>query len=348
MNSYLQKMYYPQLNGTHNMTSTNQYNVFKWQDQYDIQYNYHVNTPNTIYIESLSNCIPVTIIDHINSYNNITTAVITLNGTIKDSNNINHLLSKIKKNIKDKTIIIDFSKAQINSRIIMEINNLPDNIKFSVFNDNSRYDNEKDVNNNPADICYWAMNLDENDFINFCNHTTEGTKKYLLHMRKTTHDFYTLIKSVYPNVNRLKDRQKADIVYKWIMSHIKYNWTPTNNQNDNCDLDDPFIAYEAGKGNCKSRSRLMKLLLNNYYMRVACYLTKGDTLAGTSHEWNEVYDNCKMIYYDIAHGKQGVKYINHINVDNSESKISGHKWKKSQTSSSPTKDYPIYKKVSNL
>ncbi len=65
---------------------------------------------------------------------------------------------------------------------------------------------------------------------------------------------------------------------------------------------DPISTFESGVGVCTGRSRLIKLLLNNYYMQVPCYTIDGRA-CNMGHEWNEVWISDKEhFYYDINFG----------------------------------------------
>ena len=338
MNSYLRNLYYPEYNSEYNSVQVNKNNVFEWKDKLNIKYNYHVNEPKTIFIDIDGNGIPSKIINHINSFQNIDTAIIKLRGELYDSNMMNHIFSIINKTIINKTIIFDLSDVRINSKIRMEIDSLPNNILFSMYDDNKKYEDNPKNEETPSDICWWAMNLNDNDFMAFCEHTTPETKDYILKMRKVAYGFYNQVKTVTPRMRKLSEQDKANIAYKWITSNIAYN--------SDEDYDDPLNVIYHQKGDCKGKSKLLKLLLNNYYMKVPCYIVKGQTITGKDHTWNEVYNKGKRLYYDISYAKKETPYINHTDIDHSDFNLSSCTWRENKISLN-NKINKTEKKVSN-
>lgn len=73
--------------------------------------------------------------------------------------------------------------------------------------------------------------------------------------------------------------KKIKVIYNWCCENIAYYVTVIKSDSslkrDRKDSQDPIFTFNIRKGVCEGRTRLLKVLLNNYYMWVPCFLVKG-------------------------------------------------------------------------
>ena len=85
-------------------------------------------------------------------------------------------------------------------------------------------------------------------------------------------------------------------------------------KNDKLDSKDPICTVGNRKGSAEGRARLFKLVLNNYYMKVPCFLVKG-TSSNLEHTWNEVLmEDNTTVEFDLSNKENKVS-INHDELD---------------------------------
>lgn len=64
--------------------------------------------------------------------------------------------------------------------------------------------------------------------------------------------------------------KKIKVIYNWCCENIAYYVTVIKSDSslkrDRKDSQDPIFTFNIRKGVCEGRTRLLKVLLNNYYM----------------------------------------------------------------------------------
>lgn len=221
---------------------------------------------------------------------------------------LNSMLSKIKKINNKSDMLININKTVlIGSKVLLDLDDLSDNIKLNVL------PNEGIKN---GEFYNWFINLNEKDFNVIKNHISpEIVKLSIIEERIVCKDFYDKL-SKYYDLSLMSRRRKMDLVFDIIRNNVKYDKSmvaPDGSFRTDVDRSvvvDPVKVYRGKKGVCYGRSRLVKLLLNNSYMNVECYVA--ECIAnGYEHEWNEFIDDDGLVYsYDLSYGLTHIYNIN--------------------------------------
>ena len=133
---------------------------------------------------------------------------------------------------------------------------------------------------------------------------TDNARVRAENFRRIAFNFYRFTPD---NIKNASDKVKCEFAYKWCRSNIKYDNEGTRPDGSfnysRRDTQDPIVTFNRRKGVCAGRARLLKLLLNNYYMKTPVFLVHG--MAGRlEHDWNElITDDGKSIFYDISQEK---------------------------------------------
>jgi len=237
------------------------------------------------YINSIPSNLGITIVLELESFKNETAG-------------INMLFDILSRNKTTNKIIIPIGNLVFSSNCALDFENLPANVKVSnTFSINKG----KDKFNGENCFDWWFLKRDEDKFNLLLSKLSNESMVRAKKLRTIANNFYRFI----PNSIREGDaKTKSDFVYDWCRKNIFYDNSATLEDGslnyDRVSSQDPIITFEERKGVCAGRARLFKVLLNNYYMQINCFLVRG--LAGRlEHEWNEVIDeNKKSIHYDIS------------------------------------------------
>lgn len=195
-------------------------------------------------------------------------------------------------------IIIDITEMEFCEKVSLDIDNLPNNVKITSLIDRAL--NENDIFSNQS-FESWAMNSNEENFQLLLSKLTTKSRERLFRMREICSNFYRFAPD---NIKTASDKEKSLFAYNWCCSNIQYDVHATNSdgtlRNDRKDSQDPIVTFDKRMGVCEGRARLLKLLLNNYYMRVHCFLVKG--MSGRlQHTWNEMMlEDGTIIDLDIS------------------------------------------------
>ena len=199
---------------------------------------------------------------------------------------INMLLNLLSVCSTKRSVLValDYS-FKFSNKMDLEFENLPDNVKITMMldknnNENQYFSNEYFEN--------FALNIDDNKFNSLLTKVTSETAKRISRMREIAFDFYQHTPS---SVLNGSNQDKAMYAYDWCCDNIYYDREAIkddgNIRDDRHDAQDPLVTYDNRRGVCEGRARLLKLLINNYYMKVPCFCVKG--MAGRlPHQWNEI------------------------------------------------------------
>ena len=211
---------------------------------------------------------------------------------------LNMLLNLLSTYHTRKRVVIDITDMDFCEKVALDIDNLPDNVKIASLIDHDL--NENYIFSNQSFEC-WAMNSNEENFGLLVSKLTANTRKRIIRMREICRNFYGFTPS---NIKIASNKEKTLFAYEWCLRNIEYDVHALNSdgtlRNDRKDSQDPIITFDRRKGVCEGRARLLKLLLNNYYMQVPCFLVKG--MSGRlQHTWNEIImENGSIIDLDIS------------------------------------------------
>ena len=206
-----------------------------------------------------------------------------------------NLLSTYPTNRK---IIIDITDMEFCEKISLDIENLPNNVNISSLIDRNLSENF--IFSNQSFESY-ALNCNDKNFRILLSKLTPKSCERINKMRGICANFYRYSSNIIKNADR---KQKALFAYNWCCYNIKYDMSAINNDGtlryDRKDSQDPIITFDKRKGVCEGRARLLKLLLNNFYMQVPCFLVKGMS-GNLQHTWNEILlEDGTIIDLDIS------------------------------------------------
>lgn len=210
--------------------------------------------------------------------------------------------------VKQK-IIIDITEMEFCEKVSLNIDNLPKNVKITSMIDHNL--NENFIFSNQS-FESWSLNCNDKHFRLLLSKLTTKSYERINRMREICAGFYRYALSVSKNTNHT---QKALFAYNWCCDNIKYDVSAINDDGtlkyDGKDSQDPIVTFNKREGVCEGRARLLKLLLNNFYMQVPCFLVKG--MSGRlQHTWNEILlENGTIIDLDIS--KQRNRVANNHN-----------------------------------
>lgn len=252
--------------------------------------------------------------------------ILTYNGSIE---NLNKLFRQLSFHLISNPIEIRFgSKFKVNKNSILELSSLRDNVKISIVSEAA---------NDPSELNNWCLNLSDDEFkIVYDKIAVKKNAIDLLKQREIARKVYLRLSKTI-DFNSMTDTSKMNFMFDWVSKNFSYDYDliqSDGNYKDGVDRalgSDPGKVFERGKGVCTGRSRLLKILLNNPYLRVNCYTARGH-LRHLEHEWNEFIDEQGRVYaYDISYSIKHVDDITesnkgHHNIEHShvvDSRISG-------------------------
>ena len=258
----------------------------EWYDKGGVRY----KLSNDKLYMSVNNCFPndgYSIIDYINDIpaNLNITIVLKIKSKPNEIAGLNMLFNLFCNYPTNRNVVIDITDMEFGEKVSLDIDNLPDNIKISSLIDRNL--NENYIVSNQS-FESWAMNSNEENFDLLVSKLTDNTRKRLIRMREICSNFYRVIPD---NIKKANIKEKSLFAYNWCCRNIKYDISATNSdgtlKHDRKDSQDPIITFDKRMGVCEGRARLLKLLLNNYYMKVSCFLVKGMS-SRLQHTWNEI------------------------------------------------------------
>jgi hypothetical protein len=288
---------------------TGELNYHSWFDQsglickYDEKFNnLIIRLPNDQFNESL--------IERLNSINDHINIILYFkNDGLNCIASINSALDAFKRIKSNKNVIFDITNVIIDSNARWDVKGLPSNIKLSNVM-MARNESKPFYGTNAFD--WWALNQDEDTYNEMLKHVTHKAKERMVAFRTVAKDFYESHIANYPRP--LSDKEKMDMAFDWCRLHTSYDGKSTKsdgNLKDGCSVcSDPIATLKRRKGVCTGRSRLLKILTNNYYAKVPCIRICGTIVhqpEDLGHEWCELVTDQGSIYYDLSFDKKGVK-----------------------------------------
>ncbi len=272
----------------------------EWHDKSGNKYKIH---GNTLCITARDYFLDegYSIVDYINQLPQGLTVILKINSKANELAGYNMLFNQLSVYPVNKNVVVDMTKLEFSELATFDIERLPDNVKITtLFSDLI----ETDVVSN-YDFESWALNTSEQDFNLLLTKLTPKTARRVIVMRKIALNFY---RSCPSKIKAGSNETKVNFAYQWCCNNIRYDSSAINGDGslkwDRKDSQDPVLTYNKREGVCEGRARLLKLFLNNYYMKVPCFLVKGifKTPSGNiPHAWNEaILDNGTVIDLDIS------------------------------------------------
>lgn len=297
-----------------------------WLDKYGNIFSYEEKRPDILGIIIRDRCQP-TITDYINLLTkDIKVVVIHVNYSEENTNILNSILGVLSIKNTNRNIIVNTENSIF--RITDDVNyrNLPSNVKFGNIN--------SDMTTNfygENSFDWWSLHLNDAAFEILKRKSISPTRQRLIDLRVASKNLYNDLKKDYPNLDRMSNLEKANLVYDILSRNIGYDFssTTTNAQGvrvprgDRLESSDPIETLKEKKGVCTGRSRALKLLLNNRYMKVPCFLTDGYRKSGEGHEWVEVYEDNQRYYYDLSFGIKGNPITDSIRIKHKDFELQG-------------------------
>lgn len=261
------------------------------------------------------------IIDYINEMpkNSGLTIMLKIKSKPNETEGFNMLCNLLSTYPTSQRIIIDITEMEFCEKVSLDIDNLPNNVKISSLIDSDL--NENYIFSNQS-FESWAMNSNEENFQLLLSKLTIESQKRLLRMREICSNFYRFAPY---NIKIANNKEKTIYAFNWCLNNIEYDNSATNADRtlryDRKDSQDPVVTFDKRIGVCEGRARLLKLLLNNYYMGVPCFLVKGVS-GRLAHTWNEIIlENGSIVDLDIsqvdnrvAHNHNEIMYFNNMPV----------------------------------
>ena len=287
-----------------------------WYDQYGIRYTY--KEENKVLMICASEVFPDSIVDYINSLpgNLGITIVLKVSSRKNEVAGFNVLCDTLSRSHLNKNIIISTEDMRFGRGVSLDIERLPETVKISnVMN----YEGKEEGYYGENSLDWWGLNLSTEDYMVFQRRLTPLAAQRAQELRTIAYSAYCKFKNL--GIDKLTINQRAKLIFDWCegkfdegRGRIAYDNESTMSDgsfNYDCRYSqDPIATFHRKKGVCAGRARLLKVYLNNYFMRVPCYLVGG--MAGRlQHEWNEVVDEQgRLTFYDLSH-EGGIHNIQH-------------------------------------
>ena len=230
---------------------------------------------------------------------------------IKSENNIlngfNMLFDLLTSNNINKKVFVNITNIKLNEKSDFHIDNLNKNVKITSMLDDELKENYL-VSNESFES--WMLNCEEERFKLLLQSLTIDTCSRIKRMREIASNFYRRTPLQLKKANNL---EKAVYAYKWFSANISYDYQAHNSdgivKQDRSDSKDPICTAGNRKGTYEGRARLFKLVLNNYYMNVPCFLVKG-TSSNLEHTWNEVLmEDNTTVEFDLSNKQDKVSIV---------------------------------------
>lgn len=246
---------------------------------------------------------PESIVDYINSIpNNMNIKIVMRlfigSNEVAGFNMLCDMLARIPTN---KLITLDISDFKIGVGCDLAFERLPSNVKISNCIDSSLGEEQNPFyGNNSFD--WWTLHCDDASYNVLLTKLAPVARKRAMDLRNIAFNFYRYTPE---SIKNASIKEKCDFVYGWCCEHIQYDFGGTMTDGsfnyDRRDTQDPIATYQRRKGVCVGRATLLKLLLNNYYMKTPIFLVDGTT-GRLQHTWNElILEDGSSIIYDISH-----------------------------------------------
>lgn len=265
----------------------------EWYDKFGIRY---MLKGNTLIIKNAT--VFETLLEHIIAIPIEVKVLISINSC----DEFNLLCSELQKNNTNKKIVINIEPTcHFNKSQYLAFEKLPNNVKVTNLFDINTYEEEVPLNNS---FDWWCLWLDNEHFCLVKDRLTLKAKKRILEMHTIAVDFYNSF--IYKRSNS-SVYEKINFVYEWIRKNISYDNAAIYEDGrlkGGCNFaQDPLETFKKRKGVCAGKARLMKLLLNNRFMKVDCFVATG-MYGLLPHEWNEIHFPDGCFYYDATIGRQ--------------------------------------------
>lgn len=238
------------------------------------------------------------IVEYINQLPKECTIVLKIKSKPNNVAGYNMLFNRLSVFPINKNVIIDISKLSFSEKIALDIEKIPTNVKITSLL-NGTIEEKEEFSNESFES--WALNCNDKTFELLLTKLTFKTLERISKMREIAFNFYRYMPVKLKNGT---NDEKIQFAYEWCCNNIGYDWTAIKSDNslkwDRKDSQDPIFTFNRRKGVCEGRARLLKLLLNNYYMRVPCFLVKGIS-GNLQHTWNEaILEDGNIIDMDIS------------------------------------------------
>lgn len=262
-----------------------------WFDQFGIRYEFKGGKLFISKVVSLE-----TLIQHINQIKSSIKVVVSVNECAL----FNHLCRVLHDNPTNKNIVIDIScSCHFNKNQRLDFELLPSNVRVS--NLYCNYQEQLPLNN---DFDWWGLWLDDKDFLCVREKLTPLARERFEKMRFIAQSFYESFSNG-PSFS-ISDKDKANFAFHWLLKNTRYDDEAINpdgtlkREKIGYIAQDAICTFERRRGVCVGRASLMKVLLNNRFMQVNCFLTSG-MYGRLHHMWNQVYFNDgNRGYYDLS------------------------------------------------
>ncbi len=236
-------------------------------------------------------------------------------GNIYSRNVFNRLIYTLKNYDYDGRVVFDlldndYEDDRIN--IISGIENykkinieaLPKYVKISGF----------DASNKQTEFTTWAHNLNIKDKKILIEKLTSSSLDRFLEQEKVIINFKKEIFSKYPNFNKLKQKEKMDLLYEYIRVNFPFSFRDFRKEYISSWAQNPIEVYRLREGINMGRTNLLTLVSNNSILKVNCTSAEGYK-NGYKHTWNQYVDSDKIIHnYDLSFslkdiGIRGIKKL---------------------------------------
>ena len=296
-----------------------------WFDIHQIKYSF---LNGNLLIQSCD-FFPESIVEYINSIPNNFNGCIILEiiSSHNETAGLNMLFDSLSRLKTNHEILINLSDTCIGEGVSLEYSHLPSNVKITSLLDRTLL-KEGDCFGNNCFFEYWAMNIDDNEFNVLLSKLSLKSRERIQRLREIPFNFYQFMPDVIKNSSDIK--LKSDYIYQWCCQNISYDFSGTMPDGSfnfaRKDTQDAIITFERRKGVCAGRAKLFKLLTNNYYMKIPCFIVDG--MAGNlQHEWNEVIlENGECLFYDISK-QRNLHHFNHFDYKISKPYLEDKKYK---------------------
>lgn len=236
-------------------------------------------------------------------------------GSIKT---LNQLFGQLSQDDLSNHIEIKLDKTvKIKKNTNLELENLSDNVKIHV-------DTDRDF----CEFENWCLNLSDHDFNIVSGMFAVPEQAIKLCERRQLAKQVYLFLSQNVHFSKMTATEKMDYMFDWVVKNTSYDMDliqADGNLRDDVDWSlgsDPVQVFKRKKGVCTGRSKLLKILLNNPYMGVNCYMADGYS-GHLQHRWNEFIDENGDVYaYDLSYGIKHVSDITKCGIDHHDVKHS--------------------------
>ncbi|MFI3307688.1 MAG: hypothetical protein R3Y21_03890, partial [Mycoplasmatota bacterium] len=151
---------------------------------------------------------------------------------------------------------------------------------------------------------FFLQNLSEEDYELWIKNADEHFQNVSRKYRQIAFSTYKKLES---QLLGKDDDEQMEIYFRYVQENYKYAWNDTiqgrETKSGHGYVHDPFYVYENGEGVCDGRSMLLKIMTNNYWLKLPCFIDNGMVNFGgeTLHVWNVYIDrNGNRKVYDLS------------------------------------------------